>query len=187
MATGVVTRWGWLSMGTGRSGDLEDRSAGDAAGGTDIAVAGAHGGAGVSTLAVLLGSERDLGVVPRHSSDWLAVRVEGRPLVLVSRNTLAGAVSVTSAIEVIEGLGGTIAALAVVRDGPELTAATHRFQALASHVGGIVRIPFVPVLRAADDPAHVILPKAALQALAELRALTTACAAADQPTRPEGA
>lgn len=175
-------------MGMCGPGNLDRQAAEAVAVQADIAVAGAHGGAGATTLAILLGSERDLGVVPRHSRNWFEVCVQGRPLVLVARTTMAGAVSATSAIELIRDLGGAVAALALVKDGmPEPVAATHRFRALRPQVGGVVRVPFVPALRSPGDPVDVTLPRSALKALAELRALATSSAGGDQPTLPEGA
>lgn len=174
-------------MGTGSRGNLEKQPAGNAGVGIDIAVVGAHRGAGVTTLAALLGSERDLGVVPRHSRNWLVVCVEGRPLVLVSRNTTPGVQTAASAVSALKDLGGTVAVLAVIKDRlPEPMAATHALRALASQVGGVVRIPFVPALRGVRDPLRVSLPKGAIRALADLRALATASAPSGQPTSPEG-
>jgi len=63
--------------------------------------------------------------------------------------------------------------LAIVSDGwPEPPAATARFRLLEPQVGAIVRIPFVPGLRLADDPATVALPRRALRALDQIRAAT---------------
>ena len=53
--------------------------------------------------------------------------------------------------------------LAVVSDGwPEPAAATSRFRLLEPQVGAVIRVPFVPGLRLADDPATVRCPAAAL-------------------------
>ena len=50
-------------------------------------VAGAHGGAGVTTLAALLQPAWDLGA-PRHTGrEFPPLRSGGRPVVLVARNT----------------------------------------------------------------------------------------------------
>jgi hypothetical protein len=143
-----------------------------------VAVAGAHGGAGVTTLAVLLGSAWDLGVVPRHSRNWVQVRAEGRPLVLVARNTVAAAGSATEAIGAVAGQGGHVAALAVVSDGlPAPRAASYRFRVLSARVGGVVRVPFAGSLRDLDDPAEASLPRGVRRALAEIRSLTSGPAA----------
>ena len=48
-------------------------------GGGEIVVTGAHGGAGASTLAVLLHPAWDMGVICRPGSDCPQVRTGGRP------------------------------------------------------------------------------------------------------------
>ena len=151
---------------------------------TQLALAAVHGGAGVTTLASLLRSEGDLGVFPRHGLNWLADRVQGRPLILVARNTVAAAGGVMAAINAIDGQGGHAAVLAVVSDGlPEPKAAVYRYRLLAQRVDGLVRVPFVASLRASDDPSQVSLPRAAHRALAEIRALAAACAAGHHTAR----
>jgi hypothetical protein len=156
--------------------------------GLAIAVAGAHGGAGATTLAALLGAGPDLGVVPRHSRDWVAVRVQGRPLVVVSRNTVTAAASATAAVNAIESMGGPVAVLAIVGDGmPAPKSAAYRFNALAPRVGGVVRVPFIASLRVVDDLDGVVLPRLARRALAEVRVLALGAAqAAGQSGSQEG-
>lgn len=140
-------------------------------GGSEIVVTGAHGGAGASTLAVLLHPAWDMGVICRPGSDCPQVRTGGRPLVLVARNTAAGSARATAAVNALAGQGVRVAVLAVVSDGlPDPVPAAYRFRLLAPRVGAMVRIPFVPLLRAADDPALVGLPRKVRRALAEIRA-----------------
>src|ERR1017187_843619 len=57
----------------------------------EIVVIGAHGGAGATTLAILLRPAWDMGIVPRPTRDRPPLRAWGRPVVLVSRNTAAAA------------------------------------------------------------------------------------------------
>ncbi|MDL4770740.1 hypothetical protein [Actinomadura xylanilytica] len=126
---------------------------------------GAHGGAGVSTLARLMCPARDMGAVAgllREGRPY--VRAEG-PVVLVARNTVSAAWHATRAVTAIDaarGQGdGHIAALVIVADGagPEPKDAAARFGLLHDRVCGVVRMPFVPELRLIDDPATVPLPR----------------------------
>jgi hypothetical protein len=134
-------------------------------------VIGAHGGAGVTTLAILLRPAWDMGTVTRPSRDRPPLRSEGRPVVLVSRNTVAAAGRATAAVNAITWHGERVAVLAVVGDGlPEPEAAAYRFRVLAFRVGAVVRVPFVASLRVADDPARVDLPRKARRAVADIRA-----------------
>jgi len=132
-----------------------------------VAVTAAHGGAGASTLAVLLGSAWDLGaVVPGPP---------GVPLVLAARCTTASAGRAVNAVRALGGQGALVAVLAVTGDGlPEPAEARYRFRLLEARVGGIVRVPFIPALRAASDPRQVRLPRAARRALEEIRSLAAA-------------
>jgi hypothetical protein len=135
--------------------------------GARIAVAGAHGGAGVSTLALLLGSARDLGVVPGKPGPL------GMPLVLAARCSASSAGRAVDAMRVLVGRGIPVAVLAVTGDGlPEPAEASYRFRVLDGYVGGVVRIPFIPALRATPDPREVRLPRAARRALDDIHSLT---------------
>jgi hypothetical protein len=59
--------------------------------------------------------------------------------------------------------------LAVVSDGlPEPVEASYRFRVLGGRVPVIVRVPFVPALRAAVSPASVRLPRRARRALEDI-------------------
>jgi len=138
----------------------------------EIVVVGAHGGAGTTTLAILLQPAWDMGAVRRpaqgQSSIWLTW---GRPLVLVSRNTAVAAARAIAAVNAIAWQGERVAVLAIVCDGlPEPAAAAYRFQVLAARVGAVVRVPFIASLRTADDPAQVDLPRKARRSIAEIRA-----------------
>lgn len=138
----------------------------------EIAVVGAHGGAGTTTLAVLLHPAWDLGVVRRPSRGRPAVRAAGRPITLVARNTASAAARATAAVNAISWQGGYVAVLAIVSDGlPEPAVAAYRFQLLAARVGVITRVPFIPSLRAADGPpAQADLPRRARRLIAGIRA-----------------
>ena len=138
----------------------------------EIVVVGAHGGAGTTTLAILLQPAWDMGAVRRvargQPSSWLTW---GRPLVLVSRNTAVAAARAIAAVNAITCQGERVAVLAIVSDGlPEPAAAVYRFQVLAARVGAVVRVPFIASLRTADDPAQVDLPRKARRSIAEIRA-----------------
>jgi hypothetical protein len=136
----------------------------------EIVVIGAHGGAGATTLAILLRPAWDMGIVPRPARDRPPLRAGGRPVVLVSRNTAAAAGRATTAVNAITWHGERVAVLAVVSDGlPEPVAAAYRFRVLTHRVGAIVRVPFVASLRVADDPARVDLPRKAGRAVADIR------------------
>ena len=157
---------------------------------------GAHGGAGASTLAALLGSCWDMSPL-RHRPDprYPAVTTYGRPLIVVCRNTVASAERATAAVMAVAHPGGQVAALAIVADGAgrEPRDASARFRLLESRVGQVVRVPFVPALRLVDDPTSVDLPRRAQQAIEQLRALAVQPAAGlerpalpRQPIRPAG-
>lgn len=137
----------------------------------EIVVLGAHGGAGTTTLASLLRPAWDLGVIRPPGPGCPPIRTEGRPLVLVARNTASGAGQAMAAVNALAWLGLRTAVLAVVGDGlPEPEPARYRYQLLAPRVGAIARIPFVAPLRATEDPALVELPRKARRALAGVRA-----------------
>lgn len=149
---------------------------------------GAHGGAGTSTLAALLGGCWDMGALryrvdPRHP----AVVTYGRPLIVVCRNTVAAAERATAAVMEVAHPGGRVAALAIVADGAghEPRDASARFRLLESRVGQVIRVPFVRALRFVDDPAAVPLPRRMEQVVEQLRALAvTAPSAPRTPAVP---
>ncbi|WP_433333002.1 hypothetical protein [Spirillospora sp. CA-294931] len=132
----------------------------------ELVVVGAHGGAGTTTLAALLRPAWDMGTI----SDLLEpgrppVQPKGRPLVLVTRNSVAAAQRATRAVTAIDATRDTssahLAALVIVGDGagPEPRDATARFALLEGRVRELVRMPFVPALRLVDDPTQVRLPR----------------------------
>lgn len=149
---------------------------GSSSSGCELIVAGAHGGAGATTLALLLLTALDAGVIRRAPRDGPRVNTGGRPMVLVSRNTTAASARATAAVNVLASHGIHVAVLVIVSDGlPDTSAAAYRFRVLAARVGAVVRFPFVAALRAADDPAEPDLPRKARKALADI---TTAAVAA---------
>ena len=144
---------------------------------TDIVFAGAHGGAGVSTLHALLKPSWDMGSLHHRVAPpgTAPIQTHGRPLVVVARNTTISAARATAAVRAMRQSGVRVAALVVISDGAgsEPREATARFRLLEDQVeAGIVRMPFVAALRMVDDPAEVPLPKAAQRALAKIRDLT---------------
>jgi hypothetical protein len=139
----------------------------------EVVLVGAHGGAGVTTLAGLLRPAWDLGVIGRPGPDRGPLRPAGRPVLLVTRNTVAAAGRAVAAVRLLGEQGVPVAVLAVIGDGlPEPAEARYRFGVLGGRVGAVVRVPFVPAFRIAADPRSVDLPRRARRALAEIRALT---------------
>jgi len=135
---------------------------------------GAHGGAGTTTLATWLQPAWDLGAArPAMHPRYPATMAAGRPLILTCRCTAWSARAATIAVAAVTRAGGQLTVLAVVSDGwPEPPAATARFRLLEPQIAAVIRVPFVPGLRLADDPATVALPRRALRALDQIRAAT---------------
>lgn len=137
-------------------------------------MAGAHGGAGASTLAALMQPAWDLGPLqPLLGLGRPLLRDRERPLVVVARNTVAAARHATNAVTALHQTGTPIAALVIVADGAgsEPRDATARFRLLQGRVGGIVRMPFISDLRLVDDATAIDLPRRVREALGALRAL----------------
>lgn len=138
----------------------------------EVVLVGAHGGAGVTTLADLLHPAWDLGVVRRPGPGRGPLRPAGRPVLLVTRNTVAAAGRAVVAARLLSEQGVQVAVLAVIGDGlPEPAESRYRFRVLEGRLGAVVRVPFVPAFRIAADPLAVRLPRRARGALAEIRAL----------------
>jgi hypothetical protein len=140
----------------------------------ELVVWGAHGGAGTTTLATWLTPAWDMfSMRPAPDQRYLKAIAAGRPLLVACRNTAWSASRATAAVAAVTGMGGRVAALAVVSDGwPEPRTATARFRLLEPQVGAVIRVPFVPGLRLADNPADVPLPRSARRALDQIRAAT---------------
>jgi hypothetical protein len=151
----------------------------------ELVVAGAHGGAGTSTLAALLAPAWDMGVI-QAAAPAGGLRPGGRPVVLVTRNTVAAAGRAVTAVTAVTRTGLPVAVLAVISDGlPEPAEARYRFRVLEGRVGAVVRVPFAAALRAAGSPLQVSLPRRARRALAQIRALAAEQAPYPAPvTRP---
>lgn len=141
----------------------------------ELVIWGAHGGAGTTTLATWLQPAWDTGAMrPEPDPPYPAILARGRALVVTCRNTVWSASQATKAITVVTGNGGPVAVLAVVSDGwPEPATATRRFRLLEPQVGAVIRVPFVPALRAADDPDQVLLPRRALMQIQAATGRTT--------------
>jgi hypothetical protein len=137
-----------------------------------MVLVGAHGGAGVTTLAVLLRPSWDMGTVRRLGLASPPLRPAGRPVLLVARNTAPAAIQAVAATMLLGEQRVQVAVMVVIGDGlPEPAEARYRFRVLEGRVGAVVRLPFVPAFRVAADPLAVHLPRRARRALAELRAL----------------
>jgi len=135
---------------------------------------GAHGGAGTTTLATWLQPAWDMGAMrPEPHPPYPAAVAQGRPLLVACRNTTRSARQATTALAAVTHQGGRVAVLVVVSDGwPEPATATSRFRLLQPQVAAVIRIPFIPRLRLADNPADVPLPRRARQALDQIQAVT---------------
>jgi hypothetical protein len=153
----------------------------------DIVVAGAHGGAGTSTLAALLYAAWDMGPIVDVDPAYPGVRAHGRPLIVVCRNTVAASRHATQAVTALHAAGEPVTVLVIASDGAgrEPQDATARFALLEGRLGGTVRMPFVPALRLVDDPVQVALPAKALRALEEIRDLVKAHAGYQDTTLQE--
>ncbi|MBA9002871.1 hypothetical protein [Thermomonospora cellulosilytica] len=124
----------------------------------DLLVIGAHGGAGTSTIAALMRPAWDMGSLGhRLGHGRPPLQTKGRPLVVVTRNTVAAARHATNAVTALTDQAIAIAALVIVADGagPEPRDATARYSLLEGRVRGVVRVPFIPGLRLVDDVAHL--------------------------------
>jgi hypothetical protein len=138
----------------------------------ELVIWGAHGGAGTSTLAAWLQPAWDMGAMrPEPDPPYPAEVASGRALVVTCRNTVWASRQATKAISAVISQGGQVAVLAVVSDGwPEPAIAASRFRLLEPRAAAVIRVPFVPALRAADDPSAVELPPRARRALAQIHA-----------------
>lgn len=143
----------------------------------EVVLYGAHGGAGVTTLYALLRPAWDLGSMQGLPDPGEpVVHPNGRPLLVVTRDTVPAARRAMDAVTAITQAGEHIAALIIVSDGagPEPREAKARFRLLEGRLGGVVRMPYVPALRVVDDPTAVELPRKARRALDEIRAAVDA-------------
>jgi len=133
---------------------------------------GAHGGAATTTLAAWLQPAWDMGAMTAVPDPPYPAKVaNGRALIIACRSTAWSAGQATRAVAAVTSQGGQVAVLAVVSDGwPEPLAALSRFRLLEPQAGALVRVPFIPVLRLADDPATVPLPRKARRALVQIEA-----------------
>lgn len=140
----------------------------------ELVLVGAHGGAGTTTLAMLLPPAWDMGALhPGRDARYPALATGRRPLLLVCRTTAAATTAATTAAAALTQPGTVICVLVVVSDGwPEPAAATARLRLLEPRIAAIVRFPFIPALRLAGNPAAAPLPRRARRALHHIRALT---------------
>ena len=97
----------------------------------EVVLVGAHGGAGVTTLAGLLRPAWDMGVVRRPGPGRGPLRRAGRPVLLVTRNTVAAAGRAVTAARLLDEQGVQVTVLVVIGDGlPEPAEARYRFRVL---------------------------------------------------------
>ncbi len=137
----------------------------------ELVVWGAHGGAGATILATWLQPAWDMGPArPSTHPRYPATVAAGRPLIIACRPTAGSARAATIAVAAVTRAGRRTTVLAITSDGwPEPPVATARFRLLEPQANAVVRIPFVPGLRLADDPATVALPRRVLRALDKIR------------------
>jgi len=83
----------------------------------EVVLVGAHGGAGVTTLAGLLRPAWDMGVARRPGPGRRPLRPTGRPVVLAARNTAAAAARAVTATGLLAEQGVQVTVLAVISDG----------------------------------------------------------------------
>jgi hypothetical protein len=140
----------------------------------ELVIWGAHGGAGTTTLATWLQPAWDMAAMrPEPDPPYPAAVAHGRPLLVACRNTASAARLATTAVTAVIRQGGHVTVLVVISDGwPEPATAASRFRLLEPHAAAVIRIPFIPALRLADDPAAVPLPRRSRRALDQIRAVT---------------
>jgi hypothetical protein len=156
-----------------------------------VVIAGAHGGAGVSTLAGLLRLQfagtpagrqiRVLETPPIPDADpaqiaragWLPVPPPGMPLIIAARGTAEGARRAVIAVTALERRGLRPAAVAVIADGagPEPRLAAQRLDLIDGRAGPLIRIPFAVSLRAGASPSSARLSRRLRAAVTGLAAL----------------
>lgn len=159
-----------------------------------ILIAGAHGGAGASTLAALLrlefagappGRRPQVGEMPAvpdadpariAAAGRLPVLPPGTALIVAARGTAHGARRAVIAVTALELAGIRPVAVAVIADGagPEPRQAAQRFGLIDGRAGPLIRIPFAAALRAGASPAGTRLPRRFLSAVNTLAALAAA-------------
>jgi hypothetical protein len=157
-------------------------------------IAGAHGGAGVTTLAALLrlefgglppGQAPRIGEMPPvpdadpariAAAGWLPVPPPCAVLIIAARGTAEGARRAVIAVTALERRAIRPAALAVVADGagPEPRQAAQRFALVGERCGPLIRVPFAAALRAGAAPGSVRLPRRLLNATYALAAVAAA-------------
>jgi len=159
-----------------------------------IVIAGAHGGAGVTTLAALLRLEfadvpplqaPRVGEMPPipdadpariAAAGWLPAPPPGAVLIIAARGTAEGARRAVIAVTALERCAIRPAALAVVADGagPEPRKAAQRFGLICGRCGPLVRVPFAAALRAGAALDSARLPRRLVDATYTLAALAAA-------------
>jgi len=142
-----------------------------------VAVVGAHGGAGATTVALLL---RPADAIDMRVRQWTehAARWAALPLVLVARGTARGMADAVEAVAGAGSVGLRPAALVVVGDGwwPEPASVRARTRMLSGRVGAVIRLPFVPRWRYVDDPLTGEPPAKVSAAVERIRASLDAAA-----------
>ncbi|WP_131784468.1 hypothetical protein [Protofrankia symbiont of Coriaria ruscifolia] len=140
-----------------------------------VVVAGCHGGAGATTVAVLLHPAIDIALVtdwPRYAAN---PGFAGRPLVLVARGTVQAAALAGRMIAAARAAQVHPAGLVVVADGPlpEPRGVTQRLRLLAAHTP-VHRLPYVTRWRYVPDPLHGEVPAPLAAAVAATRSALSA-------------
>jgi hypothetical protein len=139
----------------------------------ELAVLGAHGGTGATTLARLLNADDfgscDDGILPPLITER---DLGDTALLLTCRPTTLSATWATEAVRELTRARVPVAVLVICGDGwPETRVATARYRLLSAQVGAVARMPFTPAIRGYSHPEDVRLPRSARNALNVFRLL----------------
>lgn len=122
--------------------------------GTGFLVAAAHGGAGASTVAALLEVALGPGIAAEPKAPAAVLATRRRTLLVVAR---ANAYGLMQASARLPEVAHHRPVLVLVADAPagDPVAVRFRVRALDPLVSGVVRVPFLPWLRAADHASDL--------------------------------
>lgn len=136
---------------------------------TGYVVAGAHGGAGTSTVVALLDIALGPGAGAEPAAVGALIAARHRALLLVARSHAYG---LRAAADRLPVLAHHHPVLVLVADAPagDPAAVRYRVRALEGLVAGVVRVPYLPALRAVDQASDLADHPKIRRAAAALRA-----------------
>lgn len=136
---------------------------------TGYVVAGAHGGAGTSTVVALLDIALGPGAGAEPAALGALIAARRRALLLVARSHAYG---LRAAADRLPALAHHRPVLVLVADAPagDPAAVRYRVRALEGLVAGVVRVPYLPALRAVDQASDLADHPKIRRAAASLRA-----------------